>query len=84
MKRSEHTPDTEDETVQELPAPRDQAERAESVGGESSSASAETESTLANSSDSSQRNSEISDDDKDKRLSADVDSASSTNNGEFD
>lgn len=78
-KRPEHTPDAEEEAVQELPSHRDQAERAESVGGEASSC---LDADSSNSG-SSLRNSEVLDDDKDKRLNSDVDQqcSSSTDNG---
>lgn len=82
LKRTEHTPD-EEETVQDLPAHRDQAERAESVGGESSSSTADGDSTLVN---SSEKNSDASDDDKDKRLSSDIEqqcSSTPINNGKL-
>lgn len=68
-KRSEPTPDTEEETVQELPTQREQAERAESVGGSDTVSCGETENNVPSSSDSNQRNSEVLEDDKDKRLS---------------
>lgn len=81
-KRSEPTPDTEEETVQELPTQREHAERAESVGGSEPVSCGETDTSVPSSSDSNQRNNEVLEDDKDKRLSGENDQhAQSTSNG---
>ncbi|KAF2883485.1 hypothetical protein ILUMI_22658 [Ignelater luminosus] len=68
-KRSEPTPDTEEtETLQDIPSTRDVSERAEHVGGDGTTSSGETDSS-GPSGDSSNRNSDVMDEERDKRLS---------------
>ena len=77
-KRCEPTPDTDDsETLQDLPSVRDVSERAEHVGGDV--ASATDSDSCGPSGESSNRNSDVMDEDRDKMLSQSDSEGANTN-----